>query len=292
MTHAIEMNDVRKSFAKRAVLNGVSGNIEEGKVVGLLGRNGEGKTTLFRILLDILCADSGRISVLGSSPDGAGSIRAKVGYVPERPAFHEFWSVHESLKFRAGLYPQWDWEKALRMAREMDLDLSTRIHGASKGTLAKTAWICATAHNPKLLLLDEPTSGLDALVRDSVLSRFVGELAEEGRTVFVANHRMEELLAVLDEVWVLSNGTITRKVPIEDLRRNAVRVTGRLKPAATTPSELVFVEEMRAGDVVRWLIIDRTTVDRIRELAILDHMECEPLPPEAAFKLLLGEKSY
>ncbi len=156
------------------MLNGVSGTIEEGKVVGLLGRNGEGKTTLFRILLDILSADSGSISVLGNPPDGSGVIRLKVGYVPERPAFHEFWTVEQALKFRAGLFPTWDSEKAMRMAREMDLDLKTRIRGASKGTLAKAAWICATAHNPKLLQLDEPTSGLDALVRDSVAEPVCG----------------------------------------------------------------------------------------------------------------------
>lgn len=291
MTHAIEMSDLRKRFGSHAVLNGVSGTIEEGKVVGLLGRNGEGKTTLFRILLDILSADSGSISVLGNPPDGSGAIRLNVGYVPERPAFHEFWTVEQALKFRAGLFPTWDSEKALRMAREMNLDLKTRIRGASKGTLAKAAWICATAHNPKLLLLDEPTSGLDALVRDSVLSRFVGELAEEGRTIFVANHRMEELLAVLDEVWVLSRGMISRKFTLDDLRRHAVRVTGKLKPAAAAPAGLSFVEEMRTGDVVRWLIIDNGAVEKIREMSILDHMECEPLAPETAFKLLLGEKN-
>lgn len=292
MTHAIVMNDLRKHFGGHAVLNGVSGAIEEGKVVGLLGRNGEGKTTLFRILLDILSADSGSASMMGEPPDGSGSIRRKVGYVPERPAFHEFWSVEQALKFRAGLFPTWDWEKTLRMAREMDLDLKTRIRGASKGTLAKVAWICATAHNPKLLLLDEPTSGLDALVRDSVLSRFVSELAEEGRTIFVANHRMEELLAVLDEVWVLSHGVISRKFALEDLRRHAVRVTGKLKTAAAAPAGLSVVEEMRTGDVVRWLVIDSATVEKIRELSILDPMECEPLPPETAFKLLLGENKY
>ena len=82
---AIIIENVSRSFGKKKILQGISGEVETGKIVGILGRNGEGKTTLFRILLDLLAADEGNISVLGMQPDGSGKIRKSVGYVPEIP---------------------------------------------------------------------------------------------------------------------------------------------------------------------------------------------------------------
>ena len=286
---AVVIRDVSKTFGRKRVLQGVCGTIDEGKVVGLLGRNGEGKTTLFRIMLDILASDAGSISILGQIPNGTGKMRGIVGYIPERPAFHDFMTVSDVLALRAAFFPNWDWSKAKEMASKLELDLNTSIRGASKGTLAKTAWICATAHNPKVLLLDEPTSGLDAVVRDSVLSHFVRELTETGKTILVTNHHMEELLGVLDEVWVLASGRIQSTHTIEELRQNAYRVAGRLKNKQPPTGSLAFYEEQRMGDLVRWLIIDKEGLYKIRQLDVLDQMEVEPLPLETTFKVLLSK---
>lgn len=285
---AIMLAQVRKSFKKKNVLNGISGEVEHGKVVGVLGRNGEGKTTLFRIMLDMLAHDGGYISILGREPNGTGKVRGLVGYIPERPTFHEFMSVQDVLKLRAGFFPTWIWTKAYKMANELELDLSTPIKGASKGALAKTAWICATAHNPKVLLLDEPTSGLDSLVRDSVLTHLVGELAEEGKSIMVANHHMEELAGVLDEIWVMAGGKIRKVYSVEELRENACLISGRPKAKELIPEDLAIVEEPGIGDLVRWQAVDQKTVERVRELCLLDQMKVEPLPLETVFKLLLA----
>ena len=207
----------------------------------MLGRNGEGKTTLFKILLDILAADSGNATILGQPPDGSGKVRELAGYIPERPVFHEFMRVQDVLKLRAGFFPNWKWSKAEEMSLKLSLDLTTPIKGASKGTLAKTAWICATAHDPRVLLLDEPTSGLDMVVRESVLTHIVSELANEGKTILVTNHHMEEMLGVLDEVWIMAGGKIESTHTIEDLRQSAFQVTGRLK-AKATPANLGILE--------------------------------------------------
>jgi len=284
---AIWIDDIRKSFGKKSVLKGVSGRIEEGKVVGLLGRNGEGKTTLFKILLDILAADSGNATILGQPPDGSGKVRALAGYIPERPVFHEFMRVQDVLKLRAGFFPNWKWSKAQEMADKLSLDITTPIKGASKGTLAKTAWICATAHDPRVLLLDEPTSGLDMVVRESVLTHIVSELANEGKTILATNHHMEEMLGVLDEVWIMAGGKIESTHTIEDLRQSAFQVTGRLK-TKTTPANLGILEERRIGDLAQWLVIDKEAVYRIKQQEALDNMQVEALPLETTFKLLLS----
>ncbi len=287
MNAAVIMEGVTRSFGKKQVLRGVTGTVAEGRVVGLLGKNGEGKTTLFRILLDILRADSGEVRVLDMVPNGSARIRLKVGYVPEQPVFHEFWNVQQSLDFRSRLFPSWDREKATKLAHQLDLDLRAQIRGASKGTLAKAAWICAVAHDPKLLLLDEPTSGLDALVRDSVITNLVGELVKEGKTVFVGNHHMEELSTLLDEVWLLSEGLIRKKYFMDQIRANACRITGRLRSVHATIGNLPVIEECRTGNLVHWVTLDPKAVEHIRDEAILESMETEPLSTEKLFRLLM-----
>lgn len=286
--NAIELEGVRKSFGKNHVLRGVSGSLQQGKVAGLLGRNGEGKTTLFKIMLDILEADGGQVSILGQKPNGSAKIRRVAGYIPERPTFHEFMTVEEVMKLRAGFFPSWDWNKARAMAQQFELDFNTKIRGASKGTLAKIAWICATAHHPRVLLLDEPTSGLDIVVRDSVLTHLIREMAEDGKTIMVANHHMEELLGVLDEVWILMDGGIQEVHELDRLKNEACRITGRLKSRSCLPSDLFVVQEQSIGDLVRWLVLDKEAVSRIRQLELLDQMQTEPVPLETTFKLLLS----
>jgi ABC-2 type transport system ATP-binding protein len=286
---SIVFEHVKKSFGKHQVLKDINGNIPEGTTVGILGRNGEGKTTLFKIMLDILCADQGNVNVLGYSPDSSSRIRTIAGYVPERPAFHSFMNVGDALRFRARLFPNWDQAFVNETARSLDLDLNTRVKGASKGTLGKTAWICATAHHPKVLILDEPTSGLDPIVRDALLSQCVREQSTEGKTIVVASHHLEEWLNLLDEIWVMSAGVIAGKYKLQELRENAFRITGRLKNQSV-PAGLAILEEFRTGDVVQWLTIDPNTREKIQSLSILDQMDAQPLPLESTLKLLLQKR--
>ncbi len=269
------------------MLRGVSGCVSAGKVVGLLGRNGEGKTTLFRIMLDILAADAGKIRISGRSPDASGAIRRFAGYVPERPNFHEFMSIADVFRLRANFFPAWDSTKARKMAWELELDLTTAIRGASKGTLAKTAWICATAHNPQVLLLDEPTSGLDMVVRDMVLTHLVRELAVEGKTIMIANHHMEEHLGILDEVWLLQGGMIRGVYQMQELKNNSFRITGRLKSNAILPSGARVIEEPSIGGIVHWLVTDKESLYAIQSAALLENMQVEQLPLETTLRLFL-----
>ena len=246
---SIVLEHVKKSFGKHQVLKDINGTIAEGSTIGILGRNGEGKTTLFKIMLDILAADEGKINVLNHAPDGSSRIRTIAGYVPERPVFHSFMTVDDVFKFRTRLFPNWHHALMNETARSLDLDLSTLIKGASKGTLAKTAWICATAHRPKVLILDEPTSGLDPIVRDALLSQCVREQSSEGKTIIVASHHLEEWLNLLDEIWVMSGGVIAGKYKLQDLRENAFRITGQVKECiiASRPFDRRRIQNRRPG---------------------------------------------
>src|SRR3989338_1208944 len=111
-----------KSFGPKKVLAGLDFEAAPGEVIGILGRNGSGKSTLFKILLDLTAPDWGSVSALGLSPDGSGKLRGLIGYVPEKPAFHGFMTVAETLAFRASFFGGWDKAKAEELCRTLELD--------------------------------------------------------------------------------------------------------------------------------------------------------------------------
>lgn len=280
----IVLESVTRSFDGRRVLDGLTVSAGEGKVIGLLGRNGEGKTTLLKVLLDLLAPDSGRVDVLGARVDGSGAVRSRVGYVPERPAFHPFMTVGEVLALRARLFPRWTAERADALCRRLSLDRGQPVSAASKGTLGKLAWVCAAAHDPSLYLLDEPVSGLDALVRDEVLSGLVAELGTEGKTVLIASHRLDELAGLLDEVWVMAGGKIAGVYDAESLRTEARRVTGRAPEGFSAPAgALALAAE---GPVGAWAALNADARGRLLSSGLSGAAD-EPLPMNEALKVLL-----
>lgn len=288
--NALSFHDVVRTFGGSRVLDGASGIAEQGRVIGLLGRNGEGKTTLFKILLDMLAAESGDVEVLGQRPDGSGKIRQLTGFIPERPAFHPFMNVAQVLALRASLFRRWDAGRAAALCRRLGLDPAARVDGASKGTLGKLAWVCAAAHDPALYLLDEPTSGLDSLVREEVLSGLVAELGEAGKTVLVTSHRMDELAGLLDEVWVMAGGKIVVAHSVDVLRAEACVVAGRLRSADAPPAVPGAIALGGDGLARSWAVLDRAGRERLLGCGALESPTVEPLPLDRTFTYLLSLK--
>ena len=275
-----------KSFGGRKVLASLDLEAAEGEVIGILGRNGSGKTTLFKILLDLIAADSGSVSALGLSPDGSGRLRGLIGYVPEKPSFHGFMTVEDALAFRAGFFPGWDTSKAAELCKRLELDPKAKAGDLSKGNTAKLAWICAAAHNPRLLLLDEPTSGLDYLVRDHILNGLVSELAEGGRTIIISNHRMGEMGGLLDRVCVLKDGGISSDHKADFIKTETFRLSVRDGARLTGDG----VKEMsRAGSLTELAVFGREKLEALKAKGLPAGAEIAPLELEAAFKVLLGE---
>ena len=129
-----------KTYGSKTVLAGLDLEAAQGEVIGILGRNGSGKSTLFKLILDLIAPDSGSISALGLSPDGSGKLRGLIGYVPEKPAFHGFMTVEDTLAFRAAFFPGWDKAKAAQLCKTLELDPKAKASDLSKGNTAKLKW--------------------------------------------------------------------------------------------------------------------------------------------------------
>jgi ABC-2 type transport system ATP-binding protein len=215
---AVVFEGVRRRFGDNIALDGVGFTVAPGSVLGLLGRNGAGKTTALRLALGVLWPDTGRIRTLGLDPVSQGrEVATRVALLSEESALYPWMTVAEIVRFTGALHPRWDKALAGRLSSELDLDQRKRIRELSRGTRAKVALVLAVAARPELLLLDDPTAGLDPLVRREVLTELQA-VADEGGAVVYASHLVHDVERVADRVIVLDGGAIRLEGDLEDLK--------------------------------------------------------------------------
>ncbi len=221
----IEVDGLHHRFGRQEVLRGVDLRVPRGSVTALLGRNGEGKTTLMRLLTGWLPPRPGHIRVLGLDPARRGpDVRRKVGYVQDSVELPRWMRVADWFRFLEPFYPMWSRDEEARLCKQLDLDPRAKVRTLSKGQKAKHALIAGLAHRPRLLLLDEPFSGLDPIVRHEVLTAILGHLRHEGRTVVVVTHSITDVERVADRVVLLEQGRVRLDSDLEALQRSSVRL--------------------------------------------------------------------
>lgn len=201
----IKTRRLTKLFGRTAAVDSLTLDVPPGKVFGFLGPNGAGKTTTIRMMLGLLDITHGQCFVLDmNSKSEALEIRRRVGYVPEERTFYDWMTVDEIARFTSSFYPTWDKKLQIELIKKFDLEPNKKIRELSKGMKAKVSLLLALSHKPELLVLDEPTGGLDVQVRHEFLESIVG-LAEEGRTVFISSHLVNEVERVADIVAILKD---------------------------------------------------------------------------------------
>ena len=206
----IQANKITKRFKDRTAVDGVSLNVPEGQIFGLLGPNAAGKTTTLRMLCGIIKSDAGDIRINNTDPAQA---KHDFGYVAQHFGQYEELSVWENLKFYAQLYNITDKKFLADLLHHYEL---TPFRKQFAGTLSggyqrRLALACALAHNPKVLFLDEPTAGIDPVTRKMLWDEFY-KLSSQGKTLFVTTHYMEEAqrchqLAFLSSGRIVAEGT-------------------------------------------------------------------------------------
>ncbi len=221
----IEMNGICKSFGKQHVLNGMSLTVPKGSIYAFLGRNGAGKSTSIKLMLNLLSPEAGTIKIFGSDTRKHGEhIRSQVGYVPETPHIYDWMTVEELVSFTSPFYKDWDKKRAEELIKSLDIPRKKRVQELSAGTKAKVGLLIALSHNPKLLILDDCTSGLDALVRREI-SEHIVTLVEDGEcTIFFSSHIITELERVADRVGLLKGGSLSFELPMEDLKEKTKKL--------------------------------------------------------------------
>jgi ABC-2 type transport system ATP-binding protein len=221
----LKFQQVTRRFGSTVALDGLDLKLEPGTVLGLIGRNGAGKSTSLRLALGHLHPDAGSILVLGHDPVTEGiKVREQVGLMSEEASLYGWMTVTEIMNFAAGLHPNWDPALAESFRKRLDLDPAKKIKNLSRGNKAKVSLVLAVAVRPRLLLLDDPTSGLDPLVRREVLEGVLESVPAEGGAVVYASHLIHDVERIADQVTVLDEGQSILEGDLEKIKERVRRV--------------------------------------------------------------------
>lgn len=217
MATSLKISGVEVRFA-RFTLGPLDLELDTGRVVGLVGPNGSGKTTTIRCVAGNMNRDAGFIEVCGlpAVPED-GSWKENIGYVPDVPVFYDWMTAGRFLEFVSGFYPTWSATFAAGLARRFRLDLQEKTKRLSAGNRVKLALVAALAHKPRLALFDEPTAGLDPVVRTEVFDVICEMMESENMTVLYSTHIMDDLHRMADELVFLVDGTVFLHEPKDDL---------------------------------------------------------------------------
>lgn len=220
---AISTERLVKSYGRNRGLTGLDLEVHAGEVYGFLGPNGAGKSTTIRLLLDLIRPTSGTATVLGLDPRRDGvALRARVGYLAGDFVVDGRQTGMELLTYLGNLRGGVPRARIEELAERLELDLSRRIKGLSKGNRQKLGVVQAFMHSPELLILDEPTSGLDPFLQQEFV-RMIWAAKAAGQTVFMSSHVMSEVQQTADRVGIIREGRLVAVERVEDLRERAVR---------------------------------------------------------------------
>ncbi len=226
MNSIVQLDHVTRSFGSKLALNDVSLKVDQGTVLGLVGENGSGKTTILKHVLGLLKPNTGTVSVFGMDPARQPvPVLAQIGYLSEEDILPGWMRGYELQRYMQGFYPTWDQEYADQLAKEFRLDLYAKLSTLSKGQRARAGLMAALAYRPPLIVLDEPSSGLDPIVRHDILSVIVRTIAEEGRTVILSSHHLAEVDRLADNVALVKNGEIALYDALDTLKEEHIRCT-------------------------------------------------------------------
>jgi len=276
---AVVWEGVERRFGRTVALAGLDLAVEPGTVMGLIGRNGAGKTTALRLGHGVLFPDAGRVRVLGLDPVEDGlEVRTRVSLLTEESSLYPWMTVEEILRFGAGLHPHWDRDLADGLARRLDLETSAKISTLSRGTRAKVALVLAVACRPQLLLLDDPTAGLDPLVRREVLEGVLEAVPSEGGAVVYASHLVHDVERVADHVAVLDRGHLRLHGALEGIKDRIRKVTAVFEGGAPEGVSLPGKIDARADGRVLTVVAEGVNGDLDASLRSLGAREVEVEP--------------
>jgi ABC-2 type transport system ATP-binding protein len=236
---ALRFEQVTRRFGRTTAVDRLDLSVEPGSVLGVVGRNGAGKTTSLRLALGMLFADGGSIRVLGLDPvEQALEVRTRVSLLSEESHLYPWMTVREVLDFGGRLHRRWDAELEHSLVERLDLDENRLVRELSRGTKAKVALVLGVACRPDLLLLDDPTAGLDPLVRREVLEGVLEAVPAEGGAVVYASHLIHDVERVADRVAFLDEGRLRLEGPLEKLKSEVRRVTAVFEDGAPSRIDL------------------------------------------------------
>jgi ABC-type multidrug transport system ATPase subunit len=226
----VQITAATKTFGPKRALDSVSFSVPPGRILGLLGPNGAGKTTLFRLLMGILKADSGTLTIAGLDAfTDRIAVKRLIGFLPDEPVFYSYLSGRETLALSAAMHglnaPATLDRLAPLIARlRLGEDLGAYAEDYSRGMKKKLGLLLALLHQPRLLVLDEPTNGLD-VESTHLFYDLIQDQAAAGATILFSTHLMDHVARLCSHVVIINAGRVVADAKLPDLRAGAEGAT-------------------------------------------------------------------
>ncbi len=215
MQTILEAHALTKRYGGQLALNNVSFSLPAGKIVGLLGPNGSGKTTFIKLAAGLLTPSAGMIMIDGK-PVGPDT-KAVVSYLPEMTYLPNWMRVVDALDYFEDFYRDFDRKRAIEMLATLRVPAEARMRALSKGTREKVQLVLVMSRHAKLYLLDEPIGGVDPAARDFILNTIIRNYCEDS-TILFSTHLIADVEKVLDEFIFLREGNIVRQDTMDNVR--------------------------------------------------------------------------
>ena len=214
----LEIKKLNKSYENKKILNNINIKVESGKIVGLLGKNGVGKSTLIKIINGLLQKDSGEILLNGNKITPQD--KEKIAYLPEKTYLNKNMRVIDYFNYMSEFYGTFNKEKAINLLEKLNLNINTKICKMSKGMQEKLQLILVMARDAELYILDEPLGGVDPATRDYILDTILSNF-KEGSSVIISTHLISDIEKILDDVIFIDDGKIVLSKNADTLRQES-----------------------------------------------------------------------
>jgi ABC-2 type transport system ATP-binding protein len=221
MANIISVNGLRKSYGRKVVLDDISSEIEEGSIVGLLGPNGCGKTTLIKILTGLIKDHTGSVKI--SNEDIGAYTKSLVAFLPDTSYLPDWMKPTDAINYFADFYEDFDKDKATRMVTDFGLDPNQRFKTMSKGQQEKLSLILVMCRKAKLYILDEPLGGLDPAARSAILDLIMNNYAQDA-AVLLSTHLINDVERIFDRVLMISKGKVVVNSHINEIKEKGQSV--------------------------------------------------------------------
>ena len=211
----LQITNLHKSYGSHSVLEGVSFCIPRGKIVGLLGPNGCGKSTIMKLIAGLSPLSKGEILIDGMAP--GQKTKSLISYLPERSYLNDWMRISDLLSFFHDFYSDFDLERAKQMLADLNIALNDRLKTMSKGTKEKVQLVLVMSRRARLYLLDEPIGGVDPAARDYILNTILKNF-EEDSSILISTHLIQDVEAVFDRALFLNQGKIVIDGEVDEIR--------------------------------------------------------------------------
>lgn len=255
----IKLDNIRKLIGN-FMLRNITLEIPEGYIIGLIGANGCGKTSLLHVLMGLYRPDSGEMELMGMRyPINVAELHDQIGVVLQERLYEDYMTLQENAAYYGRFYSKYDEAYLIELLKKYELDPKRKYKGLSKGEELKFQFAVALAHHPKLLILDEPTGNFDPEFRDEFLKSLKDFISDGEHTVILATHLTDDLDKIADYIIYMEEGGILTAMDIEELRSKYRIIAGEDYRMKLLPEQRVI--HMEKGEFATKALIRHRQID-------------------------------